>query len=621
MNVPLTGSAIVAPASSPDTARASSRSSGSRLDLGGRAGVWVLAAFLAVVAIQHVLWLEHFRSGLPLDIDESGYLAFAFDDLHGWAHSGVEGLYQAVVGQRQFGPLVPLTTTPILGVVGAQPVGAMTVQLGYLAVLAFSTLGLARALVSARMALLLAMVTVALPGVLDYSRTFHLVIASTALLIASVWALVRSNGLQHRRWVIAAGVFTGLMLLARTMTVAFVPGLAISAIVAVWTRPRYERSRSAVNLLLGAGTGLIVAGWWYLPNLSVIFGYLTAYGYGGPSRSYAATRGSALSPEFWLVRLEQLVNQGVYLGVALVIAVTFLLAIVGAARRRAGGVDRHSPSRSTGTRSWTRPMVAFLATPTATITIIVVISYLVLTSSKTSGTGFLVPLVPLIVLMWGCALQVIPWRGVRAALVGALVVAVSLTAVSKVTVGGPLAGPRCVSVPALGCLRVLDGRGVAQQQPFARAWATADPARARRGAPGEWVTVTAVTASFLIDFAHQRGVEPVVFFASRDPLFNTNSVGLAGRMSQDQAIAMGQLLAERGVDPLRNARRHLRDPRFGWPNLLLTVAPGPFEFRPSIDQSATERAARDLGFRLVRRVRLPDGRTARVFWLPRGPAT
>jgi Dolichyl-phosphate-mannose-protein mannosyltransferase len=589
-----------------------------RLDLAGRAGVVVVAGFLVLLAVHHVLWLHHFRSGLPLDIDEAGYLSFSLDDLRGFTGGGLDGLYQAVTAQRQFGPLVPLTAAPILGILGAKPIGAMTVQFVFLGVLGFSMLGLGRRLVGARLAVLLVMVTLLVPAVLDFTRTFHFVIASAALLCASVWALVRSEGLERRWWVVAAGAFAGLMLLSRTMTVAFLPGLGFAAVALVVAAPERERTKRMLHLLLGGVAGFLVAAWWYLPNLAIIVRYLTGYGYGAKSAQYAGTRAPVVSVTFWVARLRDVVDSGLYLGVAAVMGLTFLVAIVSVVTRQRSTAARSEASPGTSDHRG-RAAVRTLASPAGTVGIVLVVSYLALTSSRTSGTGFYVPLVPFVVLMWGTALRVVCWGWVRAALAWALVATAVLTVVSKAEVNGPLAGPRCASVPALDCVRIVDGRGVSQQQPAVQQWATLDPSRARRGLGGDWVRATNEAASFAIDYARERGVDPIVFFASRDPLFNTNSVGLAGRVSDDHAIPMGQLVPDPGGDTIQNYRRHLDDPRFGWPNVLITVERGPHEFRPAVDQAKAARAARKLGFELVHRQRLPDGRVARFYWLQRGP--
>lgn len=578
--------------------------------LAGPLGVITLGFILVAFAAHQLVWLHHYRSGLPLDIDEAGYLRFAFDNLHGWHHGGIGGLYDAVVGQRQFGPLVPLTATPVLGLVGPKPVAAMSVQLVFVALMAFAVLGLGRAVAGPRAGLLAAFVTILIPEILDYTRTFHFAIASGALLTATVWALVRSQGLQRRGWALAAGAFVGGMLLARTLTVAFIPVLGVAAVLIVAARPPRERLRSAVNLALAAVTAVAVAGWWYLPNLTVVGHYLTDVGYGPHSRSYQNNREPLASVAFWTWRFTRTVEYGIYLLPAAVAAVAVIAATVTWARRR-----RATPRRP---RIDVRQALAGLTTPAGIVGVVAAGTYLVLATNRGGGSGFEAPLIPLVVVLLVGLLWSLTSHALRNTLISSLVAASALTAASKATVTGSVAGPRCVHLPTFQCVTIVDGRGVAQQQPWATTIARVSPALARRGPDGHWLTSAAQAATFSVSYARTHGVEPVVFFGSRDPLFNTNTVGLAGRIRGDWTIPMGQLDSGRG-DTVGNYRRQLTDPKLGWPNLLITLNPGPYEFRPPVNQATAERAARGVGFTLVDSLRLPDGRVARFFWLPRGP--
>lgn len=588
-----------------------------RSGTGGPLGVALLATFLVLLSVQHLIWLHRYRSGLPLDIDEAGYLSFGLDDLEGWRDGGPAGLHEAVVDQRQFAPLVPLVATPLLAVAGDRPIGAMAVQLLFLAVLGFATLGLGRAVAGSGAGLLAAVITIVLPGVLDFARTFHFALAATAPLCAAVWALVRADGLSHRWWTLIAGAAAGAMLLARTMTIALLPGLVVAAAVQVAAAPRRTRPGRIVNLSLGAATGLLVAAWWYVPNLPVVWRYLVGAGYGDARVLYADTRAPVFSARFWTLRLSELVHQGLFLPIGAIVVVTFVVLVVTATISR----RRWSTARlrfAAGGEGW-RVAIRLLASPAGAVGIVLVVSYLVLTTSQIGGTGFVLPLAPLTIVLWAGALAALPWRRLRHALAGSLVLVALLGLVSKTTLSGPLAGHSCLRLPALDCAPVVDSRGVGHKLPHAT-WADVDPSAARRGAAGQWIRVAEEAASFAIGYAAERGVRPVVFFASRDPLFNTNTVGLAGRLHEEQVIPMGQLRPDQGGDTVANYRRRLDDPRYGWPNLLITVDRGPYEYRPVVDQAEAERAARSLGFELVHRQVLPDGRLARFFWLQRGPS-
>src|SRR5688572_28746788 len=51
---------------------------------------------------------------------------------------------------------------------------------------------------------------------------------------------------------------------------------------------------------------------------------------------------------------------------------------------------------------------------------------------------------------------------------------------------------------------------------------------------------------------------------------------------------------------------------------MITTPPGPGVFRPRVTQPFAEATARQLGFEVKKTFRLPDGRTTRIWWAPRG---
>lgn len=62
-------------------------------------------------------------------------------------------------------------------------------------------------------------------GAFVFAREYVFALPAAALLSCAVYALLRSDALRARYWAIACGVTLGLMVLARAMTIAFVPGV------------------------------------------------------------------------------------------------------------------------------------------------------------------------------------------------------------------------------------------------------------------------------------------------------------------------------------------------------------------------------------------------------------
>src|SRR5262249_22525421 len=109
---------------------------------------------------------------------------------------------------------------------------------------------------------------------------------TAAFLACAVYAVLRSDGMRRRRWAIAAGAALGLMLLSRTMAVAFVPGVYAAALLAMLARERTALGSRFLNLGLLTLTGAAVAATWYVKTLQPVLDYLTGFGYGAQSAYY-----------------------------------------------------------------------------------------------------------------------------------------------------------------------------------------------------------------------------------------------------------------------------------------------------------------------------------------------
>jgi hypothetical protein len=564
----------------------------------GNTLVWFFALVVGVIAVAHILWLVHFRTGLPLDIDEAGYLNFAFADRHGFATHGLLGFFDAVVRQRQYAPLVPMVAAPVLAVFGNSPVVGFSTQLVFLGALAAGGFGLGDALGGRRAGFLAGVIVVLSAGGFDFGRTFLFVLASTAFFTISVWALIKTERFARWTWSVAWGAATGLMLLSRTFTLAFLPALGLAATLLVLRGPRPLRIPLR-NLALGGLIACGTAGWWYVPNISPLVRYLINNGYQTESQYYD-TSGSPAGIHFWTARLLQLLNQGLYLGPALILLVAVVIAVSRWLRHQRG-------------RRWrAADVLEWSATPFGTVVVVAAASYVSLTSSRTGGPGYAVPLIPLVAALGGAALLLLP-GAMRICLVVPLLAALLGSAITKTMVTGPLASPRCLTVPGIGCVTLTDGRGIAQQQLALLGMDATNPVQARRGAPGAWARLPATVVGWIHDDAARAHVTPVVFFASRDRLLNTNTVGLAWWMRYGGPLLVGQLRPDDGGDTVANYYQWMDDPRRGQPTFLLATDRSTFEYRPRVSQPRAEQAARLQGFVVVRAFRLPDGRTARLY--------
>jgi hypothetical protein len=562
---------------------------------------------LVVVACAwHVVWLHHFRHGLPLDGDESLYFGFALDDRDGLMSRGLAGLFDTVLAQKNWAPLVPMTAAPVLSVFGTTPEHAIAVELLFFVVLAGAAFLVGNAVAGRPGGFAVGTVTILSPVVIDFTRVFQLAIAAAAFFTLATAALIRSRRFSSWQWSLVFGAATGLMLVSRTFTLAFLPALAVASLLTALASPA-PRKVVVRNVLVAAGSALVTAGWWYQASLGTVLHYLFDLGYGNRSSSYSQV-GGPTHPRFWLIRLSTLVSNGLYVPTALVLAAAMVIFSV-----RWLSAHRGRKLRAPQLLDWS-------ASPVGVVLVVLVVSYATLTSSRTKLSGGDATLVPLAAAL-GVAALVRLTHPLRTVLIAALTASVLTVAVTKTTVSGWPAEHRCIGVPAMGCLTVTDGRSSIQRLLARSGLDLTDPDAARRGAAGAWMRLSEQLARWI---HHHRQAAltspPVVVFATQMQLLNAATLDDAWHERYGSRLPVAALRVQvPGPDSERTYRQMLTDRAFGPPSFLITTQPGREDFPPFVTRSRAERAARAVGFRTVRRFQLPDDRSAALLARDRSP--
>jgi len=552
----------------------------------------LVAGIVFVTLVLHVVWLERFRHGYVTEWDESGYMQFSLSNFDALHDQGLWTFAKTVAGRETYGPLLPFVTSLAYPIVGRGVFGGLLVLPLFFAGLVGAAFALSRQLVSDSWAVVAALAVAAIPAVTDYTRLFHFALPATACMTAALWALVRSDGLRRVGWAVAFGLFVALTLLARTMTVAYVPGLALAAGTHLLVGGPELRFRIR-NLAIASGTALLVAGPWYIRNARSIYDDLVGSGYGEGAVTYGRHYPIA-SWGYWTKELRIILSD---IGLPLAGAL-FLCFGVALAYLVARHMGRIGPSRPLSAR----------AAGVLALVLVVLDGYLVLTSSRNEGTGFALPWLPALVILGVTAAASIPARALRVALASVLVV-LSLGAVlSKSGWYEPLAKVRTVSIPGLGPVIVTDGRGIIQREVGARY----DIGPVTQPLPDmhrQWLPLARDVVGWSLRRAEERG-EPLNLALGLDDLIFANSrLILAAQLWFHQFLPVDYLRSFPEGDTVASYRRQLLSPRRQ--NALIIGDPSP---RATITRSKVEAAARSLGFTPVKSFTMPDGRTIWIWW-------
>jgi 4-amino-4-deoxy-L-arabinose transferase-like glycosyltransferase len=557
------------------------------------AGALVVAGIIVVTLVLHFTWLVRFRRDYLTEWDESGYMQFSLSNFDALHDQGLWTFAKTVAGRETFGPLLPFVASLAYPIAGRGVFGGLLVLPLFFAGLVGATFALARQLVSDSWAVIAALAVAAIPAVTDYARLFHFALPATACMTAALWALVRSEGLRRAGWAVAFGVFAALMLLARTMTLAYIPGLALVAGTQFLVGAPELRVKIR-NLAMAAGAALLVAGPWYIRNARSVYDNLVGGGYGEGAEQFG-THYPIASWGYWTKELRfDLSYLGLPLAGALLLSFGVALAYLVVRRRRV-----IVPLRPRTVRA-----AAALA-----LALVVLEGYLVLTSTRNEGTGFPLPWLPALVILGVTAAASIPARALRVA-VASVLVAVSLGAVvSKSGLFEPLAEVRTVSVPGLGSVVVTDGRGIIQLE-VASAGYDIDPVTQplpvmhRR-----WLPFTRDVVGWSMRRAEQRGEPLNLMLGIDDLIFGNSRLILAAQLWFHRWLPVDYLHPFPDGDTVAAYRRQLLSPLRV--NALISGDPSPYA---AITRTKVEAAARSLGFIPVKSFIMPDGRTIWIWW-------
>jgi hypothetical protein len=556
---------------------------------------WLLVVALGclLLAAFDAWWVVKYRHGCPLDVDEAGYTTFGLTDYIGLKNAGLHGWWEAVQNQSRFAPLLPAITSWVL-LINPGILAGFFVLIGFAVLLVFASYGIGEKLAGPRLGALVALAVATSAGLFTFTREYIFALPNATFLACAVFALLYSDGLRSRRWSIACGACLGLMLLSRTMSVAFVPGVLLAAFL----RGRDDLKNRLISFSLLVLAGAAVAATWYWRNLGPAYEYLTNYGYGSRSQYYGAEH-ALISWGRWKSVLERMV----FYDLLLPMAVLLLVGLV------AGGVILIRRLRQAGDRR--EELGRLLASDPTIVLIVFAAGFGALMSSRNGGNGFTFPLAVLLP-----ALAVLALRGARRAVVVpvvAVVAAIGLLNVAAATdLSEDVSKARTVHVPLFGPLRWVNGAPQAVE--VIRVQVPGPSTRFDASDKG-WPEMDARLSDLLFEPIGPKGSQPLVGMGATNRILNTNTINLAAVLRHHGGLPLAQLEAE-PADTVPSYLEQIRNSPFGELTALITLSSELNDFPPLLTQRKVERAARKLDFRIYRRFVLPDGRQLRL-WVKR----
>jgi len=491
----------------------------------------------------------------------------------------------------------PSTQAPLTTALTSLPLlsGRNPVKIAFAVVLAFAVATLLLTAAAAWMTRRRTVVVLSLalvlttPGFIALSRSYAFAVPAAAVTMAAVLALMRSRGLTKLPWSMAFGVALGLMPMARTMTIAFVPVLIVAAVVQA-AALRGSRRRQLVNLGVAVVLAVAVASVWLVPSRQLVFDYLTNYGYGSHSAEYT---NHAPSPPVALLKMLSADYFAPHL--ALIAVGWFAVLGVVVARLRRGPL-------------WAATR-AMIASPMFVPAAFCLGASAALMSSSNAGWGFTIPLLAPAALVaargWSHLVGLVRHARWRAVGVATLIAVGALLASPSFDSRSPLTGARTTTflgTPLTVTVAKIDdpayytsGSLVVTNSPsWGGAWAAASER---------------LVADVLDDTTAQR----FMAFGFRSHFVNVNTAELVAVEQLHYGVAAAQ------IDPI-SVGSTTADYEY-WLTKggaagscdLMTSAGEVNEFKPVVDTGNLETAAIAVGFQRVDEVPMPDGRSITVW--------
>jgi len=540
-------------------------------------------ALLAYLVIQ-VRWIFVYRRGL-LDIDEAGYTLIAFRHYNALYEGGFVAWILSVFEPSPVSPLTPGVASLMFAVFGPDPVYGFLVPVlfGVIAVIATYLLG--KQVGGQSVGLASAALLATTPLILMYSRSFHFSIPATAITVLALVSLFKSKRAQDWGWVLAFGIFIGIMPLSRSMTLGFIPCVAGAALAyVIFEQDRWMR----IGRLVIAGVVAVLTSLpWLWKSGSLVWWYLSQFGYG--------SRAVEFGPKTtWLGGVQFLMDRTVdqlYLPHTLAISVGLVAGIL--VLVSAVGAQRLAPTL----RSPMTPLAVFCA-----------LCIVVLSSTQNTGSAFIAPVLPAVFVLVAAVLYLIAGRDSR--WVSLAVAATALVAfLPFADLCWSLAAPYRINTPSAS-ITVTSGAGTQELYESAFDLNSAEPGRMLPADQAEaWKLLNARTVNRL-------GRKPTAM-GFRAVVYNVNTVGLASYLANWTDFQMMQIEPVAIGEGLDNYKAWLSPGGAASPAcVLLTAAGDQAEFRPLVNTPMLERAAREVGFAQFDEWSMPNGRVVKMWTRP-----
>ncbi|MCB9119888.1 MAG: glycosyltransferase family 39 protein [Caldilineaceae bacterium] len=229
----------------------------------------ILLALIAVTAATNLYWLR--ENVVMVGHDATAYLVASLSYTEFFNRLSPAVIFQGLTYPEYRTPFLYLATQPFFWLFGADADSAQWTNVVTLPVVIVLTYALGRVMAGRRAGLVAATITALLPMMTAMARLYYTEMHLTAVVTASLLALLLADSFRRRGWALAWGALAGLGLLVKWTYPMY---LALPLLWVLWRggffgaqwaalrRFRIDWRRLALAAVIGSGLALL----WYWPN-------------------------------------------------------------------------------------------------------------------------------------------------------------------------------------------------------------------------------------------------------------------------------------------------------------------------------------------------------------------
>lgn len=551
-----------------------------------------------LICLINFFWISKYRLDGYLNIDEAGYIAQAVSFARALVGGGVLEWIKAISLPSAFAPLLPIFTSIFLSLFGIDVNNALIVNAVIYGILLIVVYCFARVFSSYTLSLISVCAVASLPVLLEYSRNYSFVLATTLFYTLTLFAYVKSDGFRNRYWSLLIGLSLALMTLSRTMALSFLPIFAFVFFVTLCFEKKLNDKKVMMNVLLSCLAFMICASSWYITHFDEVWKYLFSYAYGKHSEEYSKLVNNDIF-NILKLRLTDILEHLGLVNTIIFIPIFLFQYII-------------SIFQIESLKKFTLLTTQSRASQVSTICLL---SFAILATTKNHGTAFDSPILPVVILYSVSFFE----KFKRAKYVLLVVVLINLTmifatkekpelcqmsAIRMGALGLPgLEAYRCVDINLAYIIEALkDDSGRLPFHEF-RSEIIINQSKL-------WPNSNTKVTDHIAKLTQNKGT---VVFASRNMLLNVNTVSL------EEIVKYGMISPKTQIDPIliddqKSLDEWLLSDSIQNSCVMATFKTNDGEFKPYIKSTVLYKSLHATGYKLVDSIETPVNRNTLDLW-------